>query len=209
MKIKIILASSSPRRRDILTKLGFDIEIKTSNAEEGVDISDMPPELAVQELAKEKGRAVAKNLHYDENQVYIVVSADTVVVYDGEILGKPKDRTEAKKMLKRLSGKKHKVITGLCIWKSTDKGEGCAICDVTEVYFKTLSDEMIEAYLDTGEYVDKAGSYGIQGKGASMVKKIKGDYYNVVGFPVNKFYELLLEEQGLDIFNPANRSIWK
>ena len=210
MSVKFILASSSPRRREILENLGFDFEIITSNAEENADISGLSPEKAVQELASVKGRSIAKRLNYDREHTYLVISADTVVVRDGKILGKPKDREEARKMLKRLSGKKHSVITGLCIWKvgGSWTSKGCTIADKTDVYFKTLSDEMIEAYLDTGEYADKAGAYGIQGKGACLVEKIKGDYFNVVGFPLNAFYELLTKEQCVDLFHPGCSSLW-
>ena len=211
MDIKIVLASASPRRREILENLGFDIEIITTNAEEGVDISGMAPEVAVQELALVKGRSVAQKLQNDGDKRYLVVSADTVVVIDGEILGKPKNREEAGCMLKKLSGRRHSVRTGIAIWKvngGSTAGKGCAVCEVTDVYFKELSDDMIEAYLDTHEYRDKAGSYGIQGKGAYLVDRIEGEYFNVVGFPINKFYELLAEEHKVDIFHPGLSSLW-
>lgn len=211
MNVKIILASASPRRREILDNLGFKYEIITTNAEENVDVSGMSPEKTVQELAIKKGKAVAEKSADDPNDLNLIISADTVVAYNGKILGKPKSREEAKKMLKMLSGKKHSVYTGLCIWKTqpTWSSKGCAVSARTDVYFKKLSDEMIEAYLDTGEYKDKAGAYGIQGKGAVLVEKIKGDYFNVVGFPINKFYEMLVTEFNLDVYRPKMRCLFE
>ncbi len=202
MNTRIILASGSPRRREILEKLGFDFEVMTTNAEENVNTEGMSPEQAVMELASEKGKTVAKMLNPDDENIIVVIAADTVVARNDKILGKPENRAEAKKMLKSLSGKKHSVYTGLSIWQMRPgwTSKGCSTSVKTDVYFKQLSDEMIEAYLDTGEYADKAGAYGIQGKGAVLVDRIKGDYYNVVGFPVNNFYEMVAAEFGLDVF---------
>ena len=202
MNTRIILASGSPRRREILESLGFDFEVMTTNAEENVNTEGMSPEQTVMELASEKGKTVAKMLNPDDEDNIVVIAADTVVARNDKILGKPENRADAKKMLKSLSGKKHSVYTGLSIWeiRPDRTSKGCTNSVKTDVYFKQLSDEMIESYLDTGEYADKAGAYGIQGKGAVLVDRIKGDYYNVVGFPVNNFYELIAEEFGLDVF---------
>ena len=211
METKFILASASPRRREIFDNLGFKYEILTTNAEENVDTSDMTPEQTVRELSIAKGKAVAERISGDRENVNLVVSADTVVAASGKILGKPKNRDEARKMLKSLSGKKHSVLTGVCVWgiHANQNTKGCAVVEKTDVYFKKLTNEMIEAYLDTGEYADKAGAYGIQGMGAMLVEKIKGDYFNVVGFPVNSFYELLREEFIVDIFRTDARELWK
>lgn len=210
MNTKLILASASPRRREILGNLGLKYEIITTNAEEGVDVSELSPEQAVKELAIVKGKAVAQRVADDQENLNVIVSADTVVAHNGKILGKPENRAEAKKMLKMLSGKKHSVYTGICIWFMHPGwcSKGCAVAEKTDVYFKKLSDAMIEAYLDTGEYTDKAGAYGIQGKGAVFVEKIKGDYLNVVGFPLSKFYEILREENKVDLFNMTGGDLW-
>lgn len=208
MGVKFVLASGSPRRKEIFDTFGIEYKVITTDAEEDVNTEGMSPEQTVQELALAKGRAVAEMFKDEEEHTYIVVSADTVVASRNKILGKPGSRAEAKKMLKALSGKKHSVLTGVCIWKIHPGWvtKGCTVAEKTEVYFKNLSDELIEAYLDTDEYKDKAGSYGIQGKGAVLVEKIKGDYLNVVGFPVNKFYEILKEEFALDL-NQAEKSL--
>ena len=202
MERRFILASGSPRRREILDALGFEYEIITTNAEENVDTQGMTPEQTVRELADAKGRAVAQSFTENRGCDIIIISADTVVVSEGKILGKPKDRQDAKQMLMKLSGGKHSVLTGLCLWQlNPDYGsKGCTVCAKTDVYFKELSEEMIEAYLDTGEYTDKAGGYGIQEMGALLVDKIDGDYFNVVGFPVNLFYELIRKECNIDVY---------
>ncbi len=202
METKFILASGSPRRREIFESMGIEYEIITTDAEENVDITNMTPEQTVLELAMAKGKAVADTALLNGENINIIVSADTVVVDTGKILGKPQDREEAKKMLKSLSGGKHSVLTGLCVLKlHPETGiESFAVSVSTDVYFKTLTEQMIEAYLDTGEYADKAGSYGIQEKGALLVEKIDGDYFNVVGFPLNRFYELLRDECKTDLF---------
>lgn len=193
--MKLVLASGSPRRREILENLGFEFEIITTDAEDEIETDGMPPDKVVCMLAEAKGKAVLKMLSAEDDR--LVVAADTVVTFDGKILGKPKDREEAKKMLKSLSGRNHLVMTGLYIGSN---GKGTAnVSAKTEVYFKNLSNELIEAYLDTEEYADKAGAYGIQGKGAVLVENIVGDYFNIVGFPVNKFYEILTEKFGVNM----------
>lgn len=203
MKTKLILASSSPRRREIFDNLGFEYEIITTNAEENADIRDMTPEQTVRELAIAKGRAIAEKISGCAGEDCVIVSADTVVAASGKILEKPKNREEAREMLTSLSGKKHSVLTGLCVLEISSRcNKERTVVEKTDVYFKKLSEEMTEAYLDTGEYADKAGAYGIQGIGAMLVEKIKGDYFNVVGFPINSFYELLKQEFSYDMFRP-------
>lgn len=180
--MKIILASGSPRRREILTNMGFEVEVVPS-AEEKPSEEVLSAEDTVQFLAVEKG-AEAKEKFADD----IVVSADTVVVFGGQILGKPKDREDAKRMLTLLSGKVHRVLSGYAIFY---KGRSLSRVVSTEVEFYKLTDKEIEWYLDTNEPYDKAGSYGIQGLGSYLVKSIKGDYLNVVGFPLSDFCHTL------------------
>ncbi len=180
--MKIILASGSPRRREILTNMGFVVEVVPS-AEEKPSKEILSPEDTVQFLAVEKG-SEAKEKYPDE----IVVSADTVVAVDGEILGKPKDREDAKRMLTLLSGRTHRVLSGYAIFY---KGKSLSRVVSTEVEFYKLTDKEIEWYLDSNEPYDKAGAYGIQGLGAYLVRKIEGDYLNVVGFPLSDFCHTL------------------
>lgn len=192
MERKIVLASASPRRKEILSNLGLEFEVICSSAEEKVD-NELPPCLIVQELAMLKGTDVAASVKDS-----IVISADTIVWYDKTILGKPADTASAKKMLKLLSGKEHEVYTGVCV---TDSKSGKSISDyeVTKVKFRALSDEEIDCYINTGEPMDKAGSYGIQGKGCLLVEKIEGDYLNVVGLPAVKLAKILKEEFNFNI----------
>jgi len=180
--VKIILASSSPRRAEILRKLGIKFEVKEPIYEP--KLLEGTPEEMVKFAALEKARQVAG--FYNEG---IVIAADTIVVVDGEILGKPRNEEEAKKFLRKLSGKVHKVYTGIAV---IDVATNRKVVDVSisEVKFKELSEEEIEFYVKTGEPLDKAGAYAIQGIGAIFVKWIKGDYYGIVGLPVNKLYKL-------------------
>ncbi|ASJ09609.1 septum formation inhibitor Maf [Thermococcus siculi] len=175
----LILASSSPRRREILSKFIEDFEVVPSEAEERCSLSD-PVQYAV-ELARRK----AKDAHGRFGGT--VIGADTVVSINGHILGKPKDEEHAFRMLKMLSGRVHQVTTGYCIIHSGEEHCGSV---VTEVKFRELDDGLIRAYIRTGEPMDKAGAYGIQGKAGLFVEWIKGDYYNVVGFPLEIVWKL-------------------
>lgn len=179
----IILASGSPRRRELLGFITEDFTVRVSDAEEKTDFSRQPDEI-VMSLARQKCEAVLPLC--DENDT--VISADTVVFIDGELLGKPKNAETAKEMLSRLSGRTHTVFTGVCI--STPHG-GTVFAERTDVTFNELSSEDIEEYIATGEPFDKAGAYGIQGKGALLVKGINGDFYNVMGFPVARVFREL------------------
>ncbi|KIO62198.1 Maf family protein [Caldifermentibacillus hisashii] len=179
---RLILASSSPRRQEILKSLRASFEIITSNADESVDCN-MPPEEIVMTLAERKAQTVAK-----ENHDAFVIGADTIVVYNDRILGKPADRDDAKQMLMMLSGNTHAVFTGTCILHGNDKE---IFYEKTEVSFWELAEAEIDRYIRTGEPLDKAGSYGIQGYGAILVKSIHGDFYSVVGLPVAKLYRAL------------------
>ncbi|MBY0123957.1 nucleoside triphosphate pyrophosphatase [Bacillus sp. S/N-304-OC-R1] len=173
----LILASSSPRRKELLENLHISFEVSSSDVDESFDPGLTPGEI-VMELSSRKAKAVG-----GENPDAFVVGADTVVVLEGNVLGKPKDRTEAFAMLKSLSGKTHSVFTGVSIiGPEIDKN----FYVKTDVVFWELSDEEINAYIDTGEPFDKAGAYGIQGFGSVLVKEINGDYFSVVGLPVSK-----------------------
>ena len=188
---KIILASNSPRRREILGKF-INFEAVTAEVEEDNDFYKSPQTL-VMALAFEKANSVAAK-HEDA----IVIGADTVVEIEGEILGKPKSRDDAKRMMERLSGKPHKVITGFAIIDlSSDKKY--MDYEVTEVTFKDISADEIENYLNKAEYMDKAGAYGIQDDAALFVDKIKGDYLNIVGFPISKIYTVLKDKFDLSL----------
>lgn len=175
----LILASASPRRKELLSLAGFDFEVITSDVEEVIDPSLKPYEL-VMSLASQKARAVAYK-HKDKT----VIGSDTVVVLGGKVLGKPYSAEEAVQMLKSLSGNTHEVFTGVCLIKGERKH---CFYERTAVTFHPLEDELIEQYVASGECNDKAGAYGIQGKGCVLVKGIEGDYFNVVGFPVARFY---------------------
>ena len=190
---EIILASASPRRRELLANMGLQFTVLVSDADEsGVDTS-VPPEIYVQELALLKAAAVAKTII--KNKDAIVISADTIVVCDGEILGKPKDEEDAVRMLTSLSGKSHKVYTGFCVMRLSDAFTVCKnVC--TEVVFKPLTREKIERYVKTSEPMDKAGAYAIQGLGAMLIERINGDYFNVVGLPVSELSDVLETEFG-------------
>lgn len=175
----IVLASNSPRRKEILQNLGVNFKVISSHIEEKINKQDSPIETA-KHFAYLKARDVADRLHGN----HIVIGADTIVEHN-KILGKPKSQKEAYNMLKLLSGKVHRVITGFAI---IDCSTGKEIIDYesTEVFFKDLQDEEIQKYIAGKEFIDKAGAYAIQGKAALFVEKIEGDYFNVVGLPVFK-----------------------
>lgn len=180
---KIILASKSPRRREILEKAGYDIEIRVQDADETLP-AGITPEKAVRMLAEIKASAVNRNAGE------AVIGADTVVAVDGEILGKPKNENDAFLMLRRLSGREHEVFTGVCV--VTDNGK-TVFSDCSTVKFRNLTDEEIRAYIKSGEPMDKAGAYGIQGLGGKFASVISGSFYNVMGFPIELFNKKFLE----------------
>lgn len=191
---KLILASKSPRRNDLLEQAGLTFSIIPSDFDESsVTISD--PELYVKTLAKSKAIDISKK-HPDS----WVLGADTIVLIDGSILGKPGSKDEARSMLKQLSGKTHQVITGYCLCCQT-KNNIISETVKTDVRFKTLRDAEIEWYIQTGEPFDKAGAYAIQGIGAFLVESINGSYSNVVGLPVCEVMEFLIKE-GVVELNP-------
>lgn len=176
----ILLASASPRRKELLELMGLEFVVKTAGVDETLP-PDITPEEAVAYLSRIKAQAV-------EGEGEIIIGADTVVAIDGCILGKPKDSTDAAVMLKRLSGRKHSVFTGVTVIYF-DKIN--TFTSETEVEFYPLTDAEISSYIATGEPMDKAGAYGIQGKGSLLVKGITGDYFNVVGLPVSRLWHVL------------------
>jgi septum formation protein len=186
----LVLASGSPRRRQVLEQLGLAFEVvpPPESAERGWDGLEAPGDFAGG-LAVAKARAVAR-----ERPGSLVVGADTIVVLDGEVLGKPSDSGEAAGMLRRLAGREHVVHTGLAVLApgGADGGEASGV-ESTAVAIRRLSDAEIEAYVATGEPLDKAGAYGIQGLGAALVESVRGCYFNVMGFPVARFLALLGE----------------
>ncbi len=178
----IILASASPRRRELMANIGLDFTVKVADVDEVIPQNAKPYEV-VMSLAVQKAQAVA-----EENPDAIIIGADTVVALDDEILGKPKSHADAAEMLGNLSGRRHTVYTGVAIIH----GENIkSFYEATEVEFYLLTENEIDGYVATDEPMDKAGAYGIQGKGALLVKKIDGDYFNVVGLPVAKLYREL------------------
>ena len=175
--MKIILASASPRRKELLTLAGLEYEVVVSQCEEVLP-DGITPDKAVEELARQKAEDV-----FSRNSDAMIIAADTVVALDNTILGKPKDEDDAFSMLSSLSGRKHTVFTGVCI-KTKDKTDIFHVA--TDVEFYDLSEKEIKDYIATKEPMDKAGAYGIQGKGFVLVKGIHGDYFNVVGLPLSE-----------------------
>ena len=174
---KIILASASPRRRELLETAGVEFEICVSDADESIPEGTLPVD-AAKMTAEKKALAVAES-HKDA----VVIGADTIVVANGRILGKPADKADAEAMLTMLSGIEHEVVTGVCL---VSGGEISSFAQISKVKFYELTAEEIKAYVATNEPMDKAGAYGIQGKGCTLVEKIDGDYFNIVGLPVAK-----------------------
>ena len=188
-KKRIILGSASPRRRELLEQIGISFEVRVSDKEEVYH--SLIPEEIVKELALSKAENVADDLLLDT----IVIGADTIVVSDGSILGKPKDEADAVRMIRSLQGRSHKVYTGVAILDYDDEGKRKSVVHAveTEVFVNPMSDEEIREYAATGEPLDKAGAYGIQGQFAAYIERIDGDYYNVVGLPVSYVYRQLKE----------------
>ena len=175
----MILASASPRRIDIMKQAGFSVRVCPQSVDETPRLGEHPTEL-VGRLARNKASACANTCETDE----IVIAADTIVWDEAHhVLGKPSDEADAARMLRMLSGKKHHVSTGVAIWAH---GRFITFVETTDVWFFELSDKEIEAYVATGDPMDKAGAYGYQSYGCTLVERIEGDYYNVVGLPIGR-----------------------
>lgn len=188
MKKKIILASGSPRRRELLAQIGMEFEICVSNAEE-IYTGTVPVEI-VKELALVKASNVAKER---DSRDEIVIGADTIVVLDDKILGKPADKEDAFRMLSALQGRAHEVYTGVAVlnYNSEGKAETILHAEETRVFVHAMTEEEILSYVASGEPMDKAGAYGIQGRFAAYIDRIEGDYFNVVGLPLARLYHFL------------------
>lgn len=185
---RIILASTSPRRKELIASLHLAFEVIPSHADEDTP-PEWTPEQTVQELAMRKALAVYRGLEGREQDA-VIVGSDTVVVLDGDILGKPVDEADAERMLSRLQGRVHRVFTGVaCI--DARNGQSMVQYRKTDVTMKELSEATIRAYVQTGEPSDKAGSYAIQGIGASLVERVEGCYFNVVGLPLSLLSDML------------------
>ena len=189
--IKLVLASSSPRRADLLLQLGLSFSIVKPHVNEILNPLESATDF-IERIAREKNSEIRNKL--DDDQV--ILSADTVVLCEGKVLGKPKSKEDGLGMLKILSGRTHKVLTGVVL---TKKSHEKFFSVETKVKFRGLSDDEIEAYWMTGEPKDKAGSYGIQGKGAVFVSAIEGSYSNVVGLPLMETADGL-KQLGIDCF---------
>lgn len=192
MRKKIILASASPRRKELLSQIGVTFEIVKAEGEEHIT-SSVPAEV-VKELSMQKAKEVAAKCDGS-----IIIGADTVVSVEGRILGKPKDKADAIQMLHLLQGKKHQVITGVTVLFQ-DGTKALSFAEVTDVHLYPMTDTQIERYIATGEPMDKAGAYGIQGRFAAYVLGIEGDYNNVVGLPVGRLYQEILSK-GIDLLD--------
>lgn len=184
MENKLILASTSPRRKEIMDMLYWDYVIETAEVEEIFD-NDLSIEENLKNLAYKKAFPIAEK-HRDS----IVIGADTVVVAGDEVLGKPKDDEDAKRMLALLSSAPHFVYTGVCVL-NLEKGIDTRFVEKTTIIMEKMSKEEIDWYVSTNECGGKAGAYAIQGKGGIFIKEIQGDYYNVVGLPINRLYNVL------------------
>jgi len=182
MSVPVVLASASPRRRDLLALLGLVFDVAPANVDESWRNGELPA-VHAERLAREKAAAASR-------AGSVTIAADTIVVVDGDILGKPRDRAEAAAMLRRLGGREHVVHTAIAV---SFGGRMASGVEATRVWFRALDEPTIEAYIATGEPLDKAGAYGIQGFGAVLVERIEGDYFTVMGLGLARLVDLLGE----------------
>ena len=189
-KLKIILASQSPRRKELLTKMGIDFDIIVSNVEEKVDKNTKIEDIPVN-LAKIKAQSVFDTIKGDK----MVIGCDTIVVYRNKIFGKPKNESDAKHTLKLLSGRTHKVITGLYVLvERNNKVYSYKSTTITKIKMSEMTDSIIDKYIKNGEPMDKAGAYGIQGIAGMFVEEVIGNYDSVIGLPTNELYKIFEKE---------------
>ena len=197
MEYKIYLASKSPRRKELLALMGLDFEVLVADVDESCDEGLSNGELC-RELSRRKAQEVFDMLRSEQkHENALVIAADTLVFLCGKPLGKPKDKQNARDMLKELSGTRHTVCTGITVMTAE---KSVSEFEETEVIFRKMDDDEIEGYVATLEPMDKAGAYGIQGLGASLVEGIRGDYFNVVGLPICRLAEILKSEFGIKLF---------
>ena len=193
-KKKIILASASPRRRELMAQAGYEFEVQVSHKEE--TFSSETPDEIVKELALFKARDIAEQNAVED---LVVIGADTVVAYQGAILGKPKSKEDAFAMIQSFQGDKHQVYTGVAILSYDEEGNETVVNHAvkTDVYVNSMTDEEIWKYIESDNVMDKAGSYGIQSGFAIHIEKIEGDYFNVVGLPISYIYNILKDIEGV------------
>jgi nucleoside triphosphate pyrophosphatase len=180
--MRVVLASQSPRRRELLTLIGIKHEVMPADIDESLLVGELPAPHA-ERLARAKAHTIA-----EREPGAVVIAADTIVVVDGDVLGKPRDAAEARAMLSRLSGRTHVVLTAIAVARGSRTESAVESVDVT---FRPLTDSEITAYIATGEPMDKAGAYGIQGYGATIVERVNGDYFSVMGLGLRRLVELL------------------
>lgn len=190
---QVILASASPRRRDILTDLGVDFTVRVSEADESCELSD--PGARVEAIARRKCEAVRDGFPVSDHEM--IIASDTLVTIDDRFLGKPEDEADAACMLRLLSGRVHRVVSGIAVWY---KGRMVTAHDTTYVCFRPMTDGDIRDYIATGEPFGKAGGYAIQGEAARYVAEIKGEYHNVVGLPVRCLHDTVLDAFGIELY---------
>jgi len=194
---RLVLASASPRRAEILRAVGWGFDVMAADVDESSRAGEAP-HAYVERLAKTKAAAIAASIAIDDTAARIVLGADTTVVVDGEIFGKPRDAEDARAMLARLQNRWHEVLTGVALL-SIEAGKtrrAVVAHEVTRVRFGSMSGSEIEAYVASGEPMDKAGAYAVQGGAALFIERIEGDYWNVVGLPVRLVYRLAQRLQG-------------
>ena len=193
-KKKIILASASPRRQELMMQAGYEFEVQVSHKEE--TYSSETPDDIVKELALLKARDIAEQ---NEAKDLVVIGADTVVAYQGDILGKPSSKEDAFAMIQSSQGDKHQVYTGVAILSYDEEGNETVVNHAvkTDVYVNSMTDEEIWKYIESDNVMDKAGSYGIQSGFAIHIEKIEGDYFNVVGLPISYIYNILEDIEGV------------
>lgn len=193
--MKVILASASPRRKELLEQIGMEFEVIPATGEEV--INHTKPYEVVMDLSRQKAEEVAKRQRRGD---FLIIGADTVVAFEDEILGKPKDREDAYRMISMLEGKTHKVYTGVTLLLQSEKeSKTYSFYEETEVVMHSMTQKEKKWYVDTNEPYDKAGGYAIQGRCAVFIEKINGDYNNVVGLPIARIYQELLQ-LGIDIY---------
>lgn len=197
--MRLILASASPRRRELLAQAGYEFEVRAAHVNEDVRPGEDPIAYVVR-LARDKAEAVLRQIAQEPHPEsagsgqFVVLGADTTVTLDGHILAKPEDEADARRMLAMLNGRTHRVITGVAVATGFGPNERCEVAaEVTAVRFLTLGEEEIAAYVATGEPMDKAGAYAIQGRAAKWIPRIEGDYFNVVGLPLALVASMLEE----------------
>lgn len=192
---KIILASKSPRRHEILNLAGYSHTIMVSDADETLT-EDISPADAVRELSKRKAAAVLSELEKNNEKDFVIIAADTVVEFDGEIFGKPKDSDDARRMLSAMSGNSHLVHTGVTV---TDGRRSASDTVSAKVTMRNITEDELEGYIRSGEPMDKAGAYGIQGTAGAFVSSVEGDYFSIMGLPMCRTSELL-RDFGIGLF---------